>query len=406
VRPLRILHVTPYYEHAWAYGGIPRVVPALAAGFVARGHAVSVATTDACLSDKRLERPAGTAGDAGWQEATGAGVDVRVFPNVSNRLAYDLQLFLPRGLSIYLQAHASEFDIAHVHACHNILGVLTARHFRRANVPYVLTPHGTAPRIERRQLAKYFFDVSIGRNVLGGAARLLAVTEAERVQLQTMGVADERIAVIPNPSDLGEFTVPVERGRFRARTGLGDGELIVFLGKLTPRKRLDVLARAFARLGRPGARLVVAGNDMGYGSELNSLIESLGIGNRTVLTGLLTGHDRLEALADANVVVYPSKDEIFGLVPIEAVLCGTPVIVADDSGCGEVIGRLGGGLVVPQGDVAALANAINEVLDAPAPWRGAAEAAGTRARDWYGAARICDQLETVYRDVIAEARRT
>jgi glycosyltransferase involved in cell wall biosynthesis len=406
VRRLRILHVTPYYEHAWAYGGIPRVVSALASGLVVRGHQVTVCTTDARVRDERLPRPDGTRRFVPWGETTPAGVDVRIFPNVSNRLAYDLQFFLPVGLSAYLRTHAADFDIAHVHACHNIPGAMASRYFRRAKVPYVLTPNGTAPRIERRLLAKYLFDLSIGRNVLGGAALLLAVSEAERVQLRSMDVPEGRIAVIPNPSDLDEFTVPIERGRFRARARLGDGELIMFLGKLTPRKRLDVLAHAFASLARPGARLIVVGNDMGYGAELDRLIDTLRIGDRTVRTGLLTGRDRLEALADADVVVYPSKDEIFGLVPIEAILCGTPVVVADDSGCGEVITRVGGGLVVPQGNAADLAKAITDVLEAPAHWRRSAEAAATRAREWYGAASVCDQLETVYRDVIAEARRT
>src|SRR5438034_1069928 len=82
-------------------------------------------------------------------------------------------------------------------------------------------------------------------------------------------------------------------------------------------------------------------------------------------TGLLRGRDRLEALADADAVVYPSEHEIFGLVPLEALLAGTPVVVADDSGCGEII-RQAGGDVVPLGDADALALAIDRILDDPA----------------------------------------
>jgi glycosyltransferase involved in cell wall biosynthesis len=327
-----------------------------------------------------------------------------VFPNLSNWLAYDRQFFLPLGMASYLREHSRDFDIAHLHACHNVPGALAARYLATARIPYVVMPNGTAPRIERRQTAKYLFDISIGRHVLNRAAKLLAVSEAERAQLHAMRVSDKRIAVIPNPSDLAEFEAPIERGTFRHKSRLGDGELVIFLGKLTPRKRLDVLARAFASLNRPGARLVVVGNDMGYGGELERLIGTLRINDRTLLTGLLTGRDRLEALADADVVVYPSKDEIFGLVPIEAILCGTPVVVADDSGCGEVIRRVGGGLVARQGDVADLAHAVARVLDAAAEWRRAANDAATRAREWYTAAPVCDQLEAVYNDVLSESR--
>jgi glycosyltransferase involved in cell wall biosynthesis len=401
---VRILHVTPYYERAWAYGGIPRIVTALAGEMVRRGHFVTVCTTDACSADARLKRPNGMRTFTTWQETDTQGVDVRPFPNLSNWLAYHRQFFVPFGLASHLQAHAGEFDIAHLHACHNLPGAIASRYLARSGVPYVLMPNGTAPRIERRRVAKLVFDVSIGRHVLPRAAKLIAVSEAERTQLRAMGVDDDRIAVIPNPSDLAEFAAPVERGRFRGKFGL-DGELVMFLGKLTPRKRLDVLARAFATLDRPGARLAVVGNDMGYGAELERLIEMLRIGDRTVLTGLLTGRDRLEALADADLVIYPSQDEIFGLVPIEAILCGTPVVVADDSGCGEVIRRVGGGQVVPQGSVAALAQAMKTVLDSPAAWRSKAETAATRAREWYAAGPVCDQLEKVYADVIAQATR-
>ena len=132
----------------------------------------------------------------------------------------------------------------------------------------------------------------------------------------------------------------------------------MFLGKLTPRKRVDVLVRAFAQLQRRDAWLVIAGNDMGAGGDTRSLVRSLGLEARTVFTGLLRGQERLDALADADVVVYPSQDEVFGLVPLEALLSGTPVIVAGDSGCGEIVSQTGGGQVVPLGDVDALARAI------------------------------------------------
>jgi glycosyltransferase involved in cell wall biosynthesis len=244
------------------------------------------------------------------------------------------------------------------------------------------------------------FDVSIGRNVLPHAARLLAVSEAERVQLQSMQIAADRIRVIPNPIDLGEFEHAIAPGAFRRRAGVGDRKLIVFLGKLTPRKRVDVVARAFAKLADRDARLIVAGNDMGYGAELDRIVAELAIGDRTLRPGLLVARERLEVLADADVVVYPSKDEIFGLVPIEALLCGTPVVVADDSGCGEVISGTHGGLVVAQGDAGELARAITVIIDEPDTWRAAARRAADRVREWYAAPGICAQLEAVYEEVV------
>jgi glycosyltransferase involved in cell wall biosynthesis len=384
---MRILQVTPYYEDAWAYGGIPRAVAATARTLAARGHAVTVCTTDACLPNARLPRQ---------QTSDRHGhVDVRVFRNLSNAAAYHLQFFMPMGLDRYLRRHAGLFDVAHLHGCHHIPGAVAARHLRRAGVPYVLTTHGTAPYIERRKLAKRVFDATIGRGVLAGAARVIAVSNAEKKQLLRCGIGPAPIDVVPNPLDIAEFlhTFP---GTFRRRLGIDARvPIVLFLGKLTPRKRLDVLVEAFASLGRPDAHLVVAGNDMGYGRRLRRLIERFGIGNRTHVTGLLSGPERLCALADADVVAYPSEDEVFGLVAVEALLCGTPVVVADDSGCGEVISQNGGGMLVPPGNVPALTGALQDMLGDIDRWRHAAREARVQVRR-YSSEHVCTAIEEVY----------
>ena len=119
-----------------------------------------------------------------------------------------------------------------------------------------------------------------------------------------------------------------------------------------------------------------------------------------MFTGLLSGRERLDALAAATVVVYPSRDEIFGLVPLESLLCGTPVVVCDDSGCGEVISSTGGGQTVPYADVGSLATAIEDVLGNDHSWRSRARAAAIVVRRRYGADEIGRQLESLYRSVV------
>jgi glycosyltransferase involved in cell wall biosynthesis len=393
---VRILHITPYGGDAWAYGGIPRVVHSLARGLARRGHEVTVCTTDACDAEARLPAaPPGAADDD--------GIAMRVFPNVSNRLAYRLQLFLPRGLGAYLRRTAGSYDVGHLHACRNVPGVIGAYHLSRAGVPYILAPNGTAPIIERRRLAKRAFDAAAGRRVLDRAARVLAVSEAERRQLGALGVPAASIALVPNPMELTEFDPPVPTGAFRARLALAHEPLVLFLGMLGPRKRLDIVVRAFAQLERTDARLVIAGSDMGSGADTRALARRLGVAQRVAFTGLLRGRARLEALADASVVVYPSEHEVFGLVALEALLAGTPVIVAGDSGCGEIVRMTRGGATVAVGQVGALAAAITEMLAEPDRWRDAVLAAQPRIREWFGADAVCGRLEAVYQDMAASA---
>jgi glycosyltransferase involved in cell wall biosynthesis len=394
---LRILHVVPYYERAWAYGGIPRVATAMARGLARNGHRVTVCTTDACDASTRL--PVENR-DAHVDPA----IDVHVFPNVSNALAYHWQFFTPRGLGAHLRATAGTFDVAHLHACRNLPVSMAARALRTAGVPYVLSPNGTAPLIERRFLAKRAFDATFGRNVLSHAARVLAVTEAERRQLRQLRVPDDNITVLPNPVDEREFETPGDPGAFRRAHALGTSPIVLFLGKLTPRKGVDVLLRAFARLDQPELRLVIAGNDMGAGAALRRLTHALGLASRTFSVGLLRDRNRLDALAAAAVVAYPSRDEVFGLVAAEALLCGTPVVVSHDSGCGEVVGTVGGGLVVPYGDDEKLAAAMSNIVGAQTLWRDRARIAAGRVRRLFGAAAVCASLEAVYADVVARSR--
>ena len=388
--PLRILHVVPYYEQAWAYGGIPRLATTMTRALARRGHHVTVCTTD--VRDSRTRASAAV--------SSLHGIEVKVFPNLSNAIAYHLQFFTPIGLRRYMRRSAASFDIAHLHACHHLPGVIAARELTRAGVPYVVSPNGTARPIERRVRAKKFFALTAGRSLLPGAARVVAVSRSETMQLRDMGIDDSEIAEIPNPIDETEFERSLDASQYRRRMGLGDDPVVLFLGKLTPRKGVDLLVQAFARLRSPSARLIVAGNDMGAAGAVFSLVRSLGLESRVIRTGLLTGSDRLDALAAANVVVYPSRDEIFGLVPLEALMAGTPVVVCNDSGCGEVISSVGGGLVVPTADVGSLARAIETILGAQGEWRRSAADAAATVRRRFGSDRICDLLESLYSEVM------
>ncbi|MGH7856767.1 MAG: glycosyltransferase [Candidatus Binatia bacterium] len=258
------------------------------------------------------------------------------------------------------------------------------------------------PRIEARRIAKAIWDLVLGRAPLARAARVLAVTEFERAQLVDAGCPRESLDVVPNPIDLDEFAPPPVRGAFRARFGLGDERIVLYLGRISPRKRVDLLAQAFARLADDDLRLVIAGSEMGAGDFARRAVRQAGVETRTLFTGLLEGRSRLEALADADAVAYATEGEIFGLVPLEALLCGTPVVVADDSGCGELIASTGGGHVVTAGDAAALAAALSDLLGRRDDWCEEAGKAAERVRARFGSDVVAARLEEIYLRILEE----
>jgi glycosyltransferase involved in cell wall biosynthesis len=404
---LRILHVAPYFERAWAYGGIPRVVSAEVHALAAAGHRVTVMTTDAGDANFRADAPGPGQSSpfAPRVEQTPDGVEVRTCANLSNAMAYRWQLFTPVGFGREVGASAARFDVAHLHACHNLLTSTAARHLGRAGIPYVVQPNGTAALIERRRTAKWMFDLVFGRHVLPGAALVIAVTEWEKRQLQRAGVQASRIRVVPNPVAPSPSIPLPPVSSFRERYNLTNDPVVLFLGMLGPRKNPDIVARAVAELRRPDVQLVFAGNDMGAGRTTRRVVRDLGLLPRTRFTGLLSGSARYAALAAADVVVYPSRDEAFGLVPLEALQAGTPVIVGDDAGCGEVVSTVGGGLLVPPGSAGALAAALAAILGEPAPFREAAARAGAEVRRHFHPDVVGAQLEDVYREAIAGAGR-
>jgi glycosyltransferase involved in cell wall biosynthesis len=386
---LRVLHVVPYFQPAWAYGGIPRLAWGLCRALKERGHDVRVVTTDALDRSARL--PAGP--------AVLDGLPVHRLPNLSNRLAYDHQLFLPRGAQRVLREEVDRADLVHLHGWWHLLN--NAAVAAAAGRPIVMTPNGTLLPHERKTRIKAVWHGLLGRPVERAIDRWIAVSRAEVNQFARAGLPPDRVHVVHNGLDLGEFEALPERGAFRRRFGLGEGPLVLYLGKLTPRKGVDHLVEALGRMGRRDARLVIAGNDMGVQASLERRVAALGLGDRALFTGLLTGADRLGALADADVLVYASTEEIFGLVPFEGLLCGTPAVVSDDCGCGELVARARAGELVRYGDPGQLARALDGLLD-DGPRRARMVARGRRfIADEFSWPRIAAQTEAVY----AAARR-
>ena len=162
-----------------------------------------------------------------------------------------------------------------------------------------------------------------------------------------------------------EFDALPPRGSFRAlHPQLGSRRLVVFLGRVTPKKGLDVLVAAFARVAAevPDAHLVIAGpDDGGHGRTVRRMIDALGLRERTTTTGMVAGREKLALLADADVWVLPSYTENFAIAAVEALASGAPVVISDRVNIHRDVAGAGAGLVTPC-DPAAVAAAIARVL--------------------------------------------
>jgi len=354
---MNILHVTPFFYPAWAYGGIPRIIYGLCSELVRQGHTVTVYTTDvldANLRNTQLERCADV-----------DGIRTYYFKNVSNYLAYHYNVYLPIGMRRHVKRELREFDVIQMTAHRNFLNNIVHYYSKRYSIPYVFCGEGTVLRQERRIFAKQLFDSVFGDRILNDASHFIAVSNNEVDEFERMGVNRSRVTVIPNGINFEAFRELPETGLFRKKHGLEDQKLVLFMGRIAPIKGLDFLVRAFAECNRDDSVLVVAGPDMGARSEVDAFIAERGLDKKIMFTGLLEGEDKLSAYVDADVTVSPSVYEVFGLVLFESILCGTPVIATHTCGSAESVSEQDFGRVVPYGDVPALSEKINEMLNMP-----------------------------------------
>jgi len=377
---MRVLHSVPYSYGAWAYGGIPRLSFHLCEELVKLGVEVDIVTTDAL--DRGIRRQE--------RAFSQSGVKIRVYRNLSNRLAYDLQLFLPLGLARE-KARVKDYRLVHIHGHRNLLNTRISRWAGQAGVPQVLQPNGTLVNIERRRGLKAAYDLLFGNTQVADTRLFIAVSQAEKRQFQKLGIPDEKVRVAPN-GVLVENPRPT--GSFKEKFGV-KGDYILYLGKLTPRKGIESVILALKFLPE-NISAVIAGNDMGWLQRLNSLARSSGLEPRVVFTGLLVSPWKEAAYREALATVYAGELEIFGLVQFESILCGTPAIVADDCGAGEWVRQSGGGFLVPYGDAGKIAEIVRG-LDKSKMDLGPAQEWIRRNLNWAAVAR---QVKSYYEEVL------
>lgn len=220
-----------------------------------------------------------------------------------------------------------------------------------------------------------------------------------------LGVALDRVRVIPyglppGPSALaapraGEAAVP--------RRGPVDGAYVLAISTVEPRKDYPTLVKAFARLAgaHPELRLVVAGAKGRGSPALDAVVAAERLFDRVVRLGYVDDSVRSSLLAGASALAYPSLYEGFGFPPLEAMACGVPVVVTAGGAVPEIVGD--GALVVPVGDVGALAAGLERVLSdeelrAELIVRGRAQA---RRYSWTATA---EAMVALYKDAV-ESRR-
>ena len=209
-------------------------------------------------------------------------------------------------------------------------------------------------------------------HLVSAVDRMIAANVVESDHLRRLYEADRaRIAIVPCGVDTTLFR-PGDRGEARRELGLGDHPIVLYVGRLEPIKGLDTLLDAVGRLYATGhqVELLVVGGDpddepAGREAQLRQRIEALGLSATVRFVGAQP-QDALPAYyVAADVTVLPSHYESFGMVALEAMACGSPVVGSRVGGLTTTVRDGVTGHLVPEGDVDALAQRLADLIDDP-----------------------------------------
>jgi len=300
----------------------------------------------------------------------------------------------------YLQRHQSKYDIIHDNQCLAYgIGLIAA-----SGIPTVATIHhpitvdkqeelNAARSLYKKMKIKHWYSfIRMQKKVARELSHIITVSECSRRDIaQEFSIQESKFRVVYNGVNM-EFFYPVENPR------RPDNSLLVTNSADTPLKGLRYLLEAVAEVRKKRPLTLTVIGEPKKDSIIRKLVESLGIGDIVHFTGRIKNEDFAQYYAETTIAVVPSLYEGFGIPAAEAMACGVPLISTSGGALPEVVGDAG--IVVPPADSAALAKAINYLLDDAGERNRLARAGLERVNTVFSWEKAARDVVSVYREAI------
>ena len=383
---------------SWEYpprvvGGIARVVHDLSHKLVNEGYEVTVVT----YRD----------GNVPYYEDDD-GVDVYRVDNfmISSNNFIDWVMQLNFNMIAKVGEIISEkgnFDVIHAH---DWLTAYAGKTLKYAyNTPLVSTIHATeAGRNSgiHDDMQKYINDTEW--MLTYESSEVIVNSNYMKNELQRLfGLPYEKINVIPNGVNLNNFSGVERDYDFRRKFAMDNEKIILFIGRLVYEKGIQTLISAMPKIlaNYHDSKLIIAGKG-GMLDELKAQVNSLGLGNKVYFTGHLASKDVQKMYKCADISVFPSTYEPFGIVALEAMLSGTPVVVSDIGGLNEIVDHGINGMKSYAGNPNSLADSILSLLFDPKLCDTVTQNAKAKVKAEYNWTKIADNTHLAYEKAICE----
>jgi glycosyltransferase involved in cell wall biosynthesis len=362
-----------------------------------RGHEVTIYTTN-------LDGPGFAKVPLREPITDPSGLRLRYFP-VFPHSYYCFSL----SLAAALKRTVAGYDLVHIHSLYRFSTTAAAHYCRAYGVPYIMRPHGTLDpyTFHQHRFKTRLYEAVFDRRDLKLADAVHFTAQDEMELASTLGIEMKGV-VAPLGVELDRPGLGSDKERFSARWPETKGKFIIlFLGRLTSKKGLDLLAKSMGAIcrQRDDIHLVIAGpDDEGYGAQVRQWLAGEGVSSQCTFTGMLSGRDKAEAFAAATIFVLPSYSENFGIAVIEAIACGVPVVISNRVNIWREIAAARAGAVVDC-NASALTNAIRGLIDDPTRLESMRVNGPILVNKKFTWPIAVDKLMTIYRDIIARRKR-
>jgi len=372
------------------YGGTSKIAIELSEAIGNLGVSVDLVTTNA-NGKKLLDEPLFT-----WINKK--DYRVQYFP-YWDILDYKFSL----SLTFWLLQNVSQYNLVHTHGIFSYPVLSAYWGCNKSNLPYIVSPHGMlepwALAYKSNKKKKYFSFLEKPALNKAAAIHMTASTEAENVKPLNL---KSPLAIIPNGIHRKDFDLlPSPEIFYHQFPETRDKILIIFLGRIDPKKGLDLLAKAFAKANQifPETHLIVAGQDnTGYLPIAQNYFKEAGCADAVTFTGMLTGDLKYAALAAATIYVAPSYSEGFSMSVLEGMASGLPCVIT--TGCNFPEARDVSEIV--DVDAEQIGNALIKLLHNPST----AKEMGDRARQFilenYTWDQIASKMVAIYKQILSK----
>jgi glycosyltransferase involved in cell wall biosynthesis len=310
-KSMKILFIVPSYKPAYVYGGTIVVVTRLAEQLVLEGHEVSVYTTTA-NGKAELDVPPG-------KELNVDGVKVTYFKRITGDHTH-----VSPALWKHLYSNVKTFEVVHIHSWWNPLVLGAAWICKMKGVKPVFSPHGMLSTyiIETNNAGKKkFIHGLVGKGLL----------ESSRLHVTAETEWEESIKIIPHwqGNVIPNLVMLSEKIYSRPANEIFT---IGFLSRIDPKKGLDLLIKALAKVSFDYKLLIAGEGEDNYVSSLKKLAAESGNDQKLEWVGWKNGEEKFEFLSQLNLFALTSHNENFAVVVIESLSVGTPVLLSDRVG--------------------------------------------------------------------------